>query len=221
MIHSSKLTLIPIQILTNEPIEVAVEYNESNFNEPDEVTVDKCDDWRPKRKQKLSLTDFSQIKRNSPRISKQKANLRINSITSPKSDKKTINKIHKKALKKQKHRKLLKIKSQKNKPKISKEQQMSNREEVEIKNSKIDMPKISKEQLMTQIKEVATISKTKSGKKVNNSKVRKVSCRQCENCLKPDCSQCTFCLDKPKFGGPNKMKQKCTDRICQNMSLYN
>ena len=126
MIHSSKLTLIPIQILTNEPIEVAVEYNESNFIEPDEVMVNECDDWRPKRKQK----------RNNPRTSKQKANLRINSITSPKPDIKTINKIHNKALKKQKHRKLLKIKLQKNKPKTSKEQQISNREEVEIKNTK-------------------------------------------------------------------------------------
>jgi len=71
---------------------VAVEYNESNFIEPDEVMVNECDDWRPKRKQKMSLpTDFSQIKLNSPRISKQKANVRIDD----ESDKNPINPVKK------------------------------------------------------------------------------------------------------------------------------
>ena len=98
-------------------------------------------------------------------------------------------------------------------------------EEVSIKklNIPINMPKISKAQLMTKIEEVAAKSKAKSGTKVkvNNARVKKVSCRVCEPCLRPDCSQCTFCLDKPKFGGPGKKKQKCIEKVCQNMSLYN
>ena len=134
-----------------------------------------------------------------------------------------INKVHKNALKKQKCKKLLKTKIKKNKPKISKDQMMNKTEEMSIKklNIPINMPKISKEQLMTKIQEVAGESKAKSGKKVNNARVKKVSCRACEPCLRPDCSQCTFCLDKPKFGGPGKKKQKCIEKICQNMSLYN
>merc|ERR1712098_226754 len=147
-----------------------------------------------------------------PRISKQKANLRINSITSPKSDKKD----HKNAkIEKRKLKKLLK--APKNLPKISKDQLMTKLDEVEIKIPKT-IPQISKEQLMTKIKEVT--SKTKAGKKVTNAKVRKASCKECDACVRPDCSQCNHCLDKPKFGGPNKMKQKCVERVCQNMSLY-
>ena len=98
---------------------------------------------------------------------------------------------------------------------------MTKIEEVSIKklNIPINMPKISKEHLMTKFEEVATESK--SGKKVNNARVKKMSCRVCEPCLRPDCSQCTFCLDKPKFGGPGKKKQKCIEKVCQNMSLYN
>nr|XP_020470624.1 uncharacterized protein LOC109968598 isoform X3 [Monopterus albus] len=43
---------------------------------------------------------------------------------------------------------------------------------------------------------------------------RRTACRQCEACLREDCGKCTFCRDKKKFGGPERMKQKCRLRTC-------
>lgn len=39
-------------------------------------------------------------------------------------------------------------------------------------------------------------------------------CRQCVNCLADDCGKCNYCLDKPKFGGPNTLKKKCIQKKC-------
>ena len=40
-------------------------------------------------------------------------------------------------------------------------------------------------------------------------------CGACQGCqTKSDCGQCKMCLDKPKFGGPGKRKQKCELRKC-------
>lgn len=39
-------------------------------------------------------------------------------------------------------------------------------------------------------------------------------CRQCANCLSDDCGKCNYCLDKPKFGGPNTLKKKCIKKKC-------
>ena len=38
---------------------------------------------------------------------------------------------------------------------------------------------------------------------------RRHPCKECENCLKPDCKRCVFCRDKRKFGGKNIKKQRC------------
>ncbi|XP_059728337.1 CXXC-type zinc finger protein 1 isoform X4 [Haemorhous mexicanus] len=41
-------------------------------------------------------------------------------------------------------------------------------------------------------------------------------CGECEACRRPeDCGQCDFCRDMKKFGGPNKIRQKCRLRQCQ------
>ena len=45
-------------------------------------------------------------------------------------------------------------------------------------------------------------------------KRRNMNCAGCANCLKPDCGKCRNCLDKPKFGGRNTKRQRCTQRIC-------
>lgn len=41
-------------------------------------------------------------------------------------------------------------------------------------------------------------------------------CGECEGCQREDCGTCTFCRDKPKFGGPGTKKQKCALRVCSN-----
>ena len=59
-----------------------------------------------------------------------------------------------------------------------------------------------------------------SGKKMMKTRVKKTKCNQCSNCLREDCGTCVYCLDKPKFGGPLRLKQKCVERRCNNMSNF-
>ncbi|KAJ8257772.1 hypothetical protein GJAV_G00189530 [Gymnothorax javanicus] len=41
-------------------------------------------------------------------------------------------------------------------------------------------------------------------------------CGECEACRRTeDCAQCDFCKDMKKFGGPNKIRQKCRLRQCE------
>ena len=58
-------------------------------------------------------------------------------------------------------------------------------------------------------------------KKIMKAKIKKSQCGQCERCIREDCGECKFCEDKPKFGGPSKLRQKCIERRCEDMSLYN
>ena len=51
-----------------------------------------------------------------------------------------------------------------------------------------------------------------------NPNVRKAMCGKCEVCVRDDCGECNFCLDKPKFGGPNRLRKKCLMRRCANMN---
>ena len=46
---------------------------------------------------------------------------------------------------------------------------------------------------------------------------RKLDCGTCTGCTtSTDCGKCKMCLDKPKFGGLGKQKQRCIMRKCQN-----
>ncbi len=54
--------------------------------------------------------------------------------------------------------------------------------------------------------------KTGSGKGIRN----RVFCGECSGCLKnDDCGRCRYCQDKTKFGGQNRLRQKCLHRRCQ------
>lgn len=45
-------------------------------------------------------------------------------------------------------------------------------------------------------------------------------CGECVACYRTeDCRRCDFCKDKGKFGGPNKIHQKCRQRQCMNFGL--
>lgn len=75
-------------------------------------------------------------------------------------------------------------------------------------------------------KRIPTRSSTGAGKQ-NSSKKEKIEipkkvlkrgtrCGKCAGCLRDDCGKCSYCLDKPKFGGPGKKKQRCVLRTCSN-----
>lgn len=50
------------------------------------------------------------------------------------------------------------------------------------------------------------------GKGIRN----RVFCGECIGCLKnDDCGRCRYCKDKTKFGGQNRLRQKCLHRRCQ------
>ena len=44
-------------------------------------------------------------------------------------------------------------------------------------------------------------------------------CGECDACLRDDCGKCHNCKDKPKFGGPGRLKQTCLKKRCPNMRL--
>merc|ERR1719508_516988 len=48
----------------------------------------------------------------------------------------------------------------------------------------------------------------------NSLKKKKVACKTCKACKAEDCGVCVYCVDKPKFGGPSKLRQRCLQRIC-------
>lgn len=45
-------------------------------------------------------------------------------------------------------------------------------------------------------------------------------CGECVACYRTeDCGRCDFCKDMRKFGGPNRIRQKCRQRQCMNFGL--
>ncbi|XP_075997307.1 methyl-CpG-binding domain protein 1b isoform X2 [Genypterus blacodes] len=53
-----------------------------------------------------------------------------------------------------------------------------------------------------------------------HKKRKRRSCGDCNACLcRKDCGTCDFCVDKPKFGGSNKKRQKCRLRQCQRQAM--
>jgi len=46
---------------------------------------------------------------------------------------------------------------------------------------------------------------------------RQIACGGCAACSREDCGECINCLDKPKFGGAGRSKQRCVKRRCCNM----
>ena len=68
------------------------------------------------------------------------------------------------------------------------------------------------------IPQLKSILKPTVGDKITFEKVKRRGrgCGQCTGCLREDCGGCCYCLDKPKFGGPGKKKQRCALRVCAN-----
>ncbi|KAK1805367.1 hypothetical protein P4O66_019677 [Electrophorus voltai] len=48
--------------------------------------------------------------------------------------------------------------------------------------------------------------------------LRQQRCLRCRGCCREeDCGTCVFCLDKPKYGGPNKKRQSCIYKKCSRI----
>ena len=53
----------------------------------------------------------------------------------------------------------------------------------------------------------------------DNKKVKRMSkCGKCDECLRKDCDKCPPCLDKPRNNGTGRLRQKCHQKKCSNMS---
>ncbi|XP_066471816.1 CXXC-type zinc finger protein 1 isoform X4 [Tiliqua scincoides] len=69
-----------------------------------------------------------------------------------------------------------------------------------------------KDELRLKAQELA-MEQSRSSKQIKRSARM---CGECEACRRTeDCGQCDFCRDMKKFGGPNKIRQKCRLRQCQ------
>ena len=65
---------------------------------------------------------------------------------------------------------------------------------------------------------VPTKSVARNRNKMNKVRKRRLACGHCSPCTIEDCGDCSNCLDKPKFGGQGKKKQKCVLKKCENPS---
>ena len=81
--------------------------------------------------------------------------------------------------------------------------------------------KIAPRSILKQPIPLAATPTTSSMTNVNNlsllnTKIRRRGrgCGTCFGCAREDCGKCSYCLDKPKYGGPGRKKQRCALRIC-------
>jgi len=82
-------------------------------------------------------------------------------------------------------------------------------------NNESSLP-IAKRSKSTTTKQTTTKQSTSSTTSPSPRKKR-TSCGTCTACRRDDCGKCIACLDKVKFGGENKRKQKCFERRCVNL----
>ncbi|KAI1293603.1 Lysine-specific demethylase 2B [Halotydeus destructor] len=64
------------------------------------------------------------------------------------------------------------------------------------------------------LKQPSSCTKPGSVKNNDSSRRRRTRCKKCDACVRADCSECHFCKDMKKFGGPGRMKQSCIARQC-------
>jgi len=62
--------------------------------------------------------------------------------------------------------------------------------------------------------QVLSESQKTMGKFESHHKHRRLPCRTCSNCLRPNCGSCTSCRDMPQFGGKGVSRQSCIHRKC-------
>lgn len=82
------------------------------------------------------------------------------------------------------------------------------------KSKEREQREADREERMNQQRRSSSSNKNISGQEQIKRSAR--MCGECESCSRTeDCGQCDFCRDMKKFGGPNKIRQKCRLRQCQ------
>ena len=93
---------------------------------------------------------------------------------------------------------------------------------VEVKFEPVEEPSKEEENKLKRKNLKNSLSdawKLKNGREEREKPRRRTTCKKCSGCqVMNDCGLCYFCIDKPKFGGNNKLKRRCRERICINMS---
>ena len=92
------------------------------------------------------------------------------------------------------------------------------------------LPQVPAECVPERIRNAAAIADKKEEKKEEKKKEEKKKavkaigkrkargCGRCDGCIRQDCGKCAACLDKTKFGGANRKKQRCVHRTCTDMA---
>ena len=64
---------------------------------------------------------------------------------------------------------------------------------------------------------IARVHVVVTGRRAGKPRIRRsLNCGKCPSCKRSDCRKCRFCKDMPRYGGENRLKQKCILRRCQN-----
>merc|ERR1712142_1186636 len=61
----------------------------------------------------------------------------------------------------------------------------------------------------------SSISQSNYSVEMPVQKTKSRPCGMCTGCKTQECAKCRNCLDKPKFGGRNVIKQRCTQKVCE------
>ncbi|XP_038067132.1 uncharacterized protein LOC119737109 isoform X2 [Patiria miniata] len=139
----------------------------------------------------------------------------------PDGDKDDTEKASQKMLKKTRKRKKLRFSMQ-----IERQKRKFKREET-IKQIKKKTKTSTREETRKQIKKKKTKTSTsftskQEAHKATGTAVRQSKrCGQCGPCqVVNDCRKCDFCLDRKKYGGQNKLRQKCRLKQCVRLASW-
>uniref|UniRef100_A0A667ZQC3 CXXC-type zinc finger protein 1 n=1 Tax=Myripristis murdjan TaxID=586833 RepID=A0A667ZQC3_9TELE len=103
----------------------------------------------------------------------------------------------------------IKYRPKKTKEKEEKEAELEKEEKAEEDGSSTPHPKMDR-------RRGSQVNRKQADDAVLYIKRSARMCGECDACLRTeDCAQCDFCKDMKKFGGPNKIRQKCRLRQCE------
>ena len=61
-------------------------------------------------------------------------------------------------------------------------------------------------------RKAGALGRAYTGRAAGGKRTRR--CGECAGCMRDECGECSACMDKPKYGGPGRMKQACKHKVC-------